>query len=145
MHCEDDGIALLKGNDIGTRRGRRRGGHHELATVELHAGLREKHGDLERKDMLTVEVLVQAIEVSLAVAKQKRRGTLLTGRVAAAKERGVGLGESLTESQDLVPSIRDRHERLVQGAAKLRERWRQRIRKVLVLAEPEAMPRHHDA
>jgi hypothetical protein len=80
---------------------------------------------------------VQAVVVSLDVAKKKRCRTLLTCRVAAAQEYGVRLGESRTIPRDLVPSIRDWHERFIQRAAKLPERRRKRIRKVLVFVQPK--------
>ena len=61
-------------------------GHDELATREIQAGLRKKDGNLQGKDVLAVEVLMQAIVVSLSVTEQERRRTYLPCRMAAPDE-----------------------------------------------------------
>jgi hypothetical protein len=56
-------------------------GQHELATGEVHAGLREERGDLDRECEIAVEILVEAVEVAGDVLQEQRRWTSLTSVV----------------------------------------------------------------
>ena len=62
-------------------------GQHELAACEVAARLGQQDRDLERKQMLAVDVLMQAIVVARAIAQQERRRPRLTRLVAAGAER----------------------------------------------------------
>ena len=65
MHGKDHGIAAAQGHHGGARlHARPLLGQDELAAREVEAGLREQDGGLQRKHMLAVEVLVQAVEVA---------------------------------------------------------------------------------
>ena len=59
---------------------------HELAPVEVDAGLGQHRQHLEREVDVAVEVLVQRVPVALAVAQDQRRRPLLA-RGAAAREQ----------------------------------------------------------
>ena len=75
---EDDGIALAQRHDRGARlHARALLGQHEFATAEVDPRLRQQHRHLQRKDMLSVQVLVQAVVVASAVLQQQRRGSAL--------------------------------------------------------------------
>lgn len=77
---EDDGIALAQRHDRGARlHARALLGQHELATAEVDARLRQQHRHLQRKDVLAVQVLVQAVVVTSAVLQLQRRGSALAG------------------------------------------------------------------
>ena len=64
-------------------------GHHELAAVEVAARCRQQQHHLQRKHLIAVQVLVQAVEVARAVLQQQRRRPRLPCRVAARDELGV--------------------------------------------------------
>src|SRR3978361_1465082 len=46
--------------------------HHELAAGEVRAGVGQQNSQLEREDMLAIEVLVQAVIVVHSILKKKR-------------------------------------------------------------------------
>ena len=69
-------------------------GQHELAAGEVSARLRQQDGELQREDMLAVEVLVEAVVVAGAVAEEERGRAGLAGGVAAGEEPGVVGGEA---------------------------------------------------
>src|SRR5690242_6256835 len=62
---------------------------HELAAAEVRRGLGEKKGKLQRKDVLAVQILVQAVVVAGAVLQEQRRGPCLARGGAARDEFGV--------------------------------------------------------
>src|SRR4030095_15369109 len=79
-HGEDDAVALLERHDLRARlHARPLLGQHELAPEEIASRRREQHGGLERKQMLAVHVLVQAVVVALGVAKDERGRLGLAG------------------------------------------------------------------
>ena len=47
-------------------------GEHKLPTRKILSRFREKDGDLDREDMLAIEILMQTIVVTLAVLQQQR-------------------------------------------------------------------------
>ena len=51
--------------------------HDEFAASEVLAGVRQQNSQLEREDMLAVEVLVQAVVIVDSILKQKRRRSAL--------------------------------------------------------------------
>src|ERR1700754_4757072 len=63
--------------------------HDELTTGEVRAGVGQQNGQLQREDMLTVEILVQAIIVADSILKEKRSRAYLTGIVATLDEFGM--------------------------------------------------------
>src|SRR5262245_25542990 len=60
--------------------------HHELAAREVLPGRGEECRELERKDVLPVEVLMEAVVVAGPVLEEERRRPRLAGRVAALDE-----------------------------------------------------------
>src|SRR5262245_59175387 len=61
-HGEDDTVALVERHDLGAGlHARPLLGQDEFAAGEVTARRREKHGGLQRKEVLAVDVLVQAV------------------------------------------------------------------------------------
>src|SRR5712692_9162962 len=63
--------------------------HDELTTCEVRVGVRQQNSQLEREDMLTIEVLMQAVVVVDSILKEQRRRPHLTGIVATLDEVGI--------------------------------------------------------
>ena len=110
---------------------------------EIRARVAEQDRHLQRKDVLPVEVLVQAVVVRLAVAQHQRRRPNLAGVVAAADELGVSRRKARRHAERFVPSVCHRSQPRIERLAQLRHRLRQRIGEVPVLATAVAMARHH--
>src|SRR5215472_10329962 len=71
MHGEGDRIALRERDHLGARlHARPLLDQHELAAFEIAARLRQENRDLQRKDVLAIEVLMQAIVVADLVLKK---------------------------------------------------------------------------
>jgi hypothetical protein len=84
MDCKGHGIALTKWHDFGAAlHARPLLGQHELAACEVLAGLRKEDCNLNRECEITVEVLMQTVEVTWDILQQKRRWTGLTAIVAS--------------------------------------------------------------
>src|ERR1700728_320763 len=73
VHSEQHRIALRERDDGGS------GLHprpllrqHELAALEVPAGLGQQRRDLQGKNVLAVKILMQAVVVARAVSKQQR-------------------------------------------------------------------------
>ena len=122
MDREDDGIALAQRHDLGARlHARALLGQHEFAAGEVPAGLGQQDRDLEREDVLAVEVLVQAVVVALAVLQEQRRRPRLPGRMAALEERRVLARIAHVDAHRLVPAVGDRRKpRIERGAQRRR-------------------------
>src|ERR1051325_8531481 len=58
-------------------------GDHELAADKILTGLRQQECDLQRKYMLAIEVLVQAVVVARHIFEQQRGRPRLPGCMAA--------------------------------------------------------------
>jgi hypothetical protein len=77
----------VQGYDRGARlHARALFGQDELAAVEVLAGFGQQHRDLQREDVLAIEILMQAVEVARPVPQQQRRRAGLAGAVAALEE-----------------------------------------------------------
>jgi hypothetical protein len=64
VHCEGHAVTTSERHHFGPRlHSRPPLGQHELAAGEVFFRLREQNRDLERKDVLAVQVLVQRVEV----------------------------------------------------------------------------------
>src|SRR5689334_16274410 len=80
---EHDGVALAERNHLGARlHARPLLGEHELAAVEILSRRRQQDRELQRKDVVAIEILVQAIVVAGAVLQQERGGPRLARGVA---------------------------------------------------------------
>ncbi len=145
-HRKDHAVTLAERRDLGARlHARPLLGQHEFAAGEILARLGEQDRDLQRKEMLAVHVLMQAIVVARTVAQEKRRRTFLT-RLMAAREEGFVVGRIADGNPHrLVPSVRDRREPRIEAPAKRDDLLWERIGEIFVLAPAEAMGRHHDA
>jgi hypothetical protein len=109
MHRKDHRLALGQRNDLGARlHARALLGEHELAAGKVGAGPRQQQRDLQRKDVLAVEILVQAVVVAFAVLQQERRRPRLPGLVAAREEGRVLFRIAHGDAHRLVPAVGDR-------------------------------------
>jgi hypothetical protein len=144
-HGEDDGLALPQGDHV---RARLLAGalldQDELAPLEVPAGLIEQDRHLQRKDVLPVEILVQAIVVPAPVAEHQRRRPGLACGVAAGQPVGQRRREAAVLAQPLGPAVRDGRQRRIELLAQRLDEPGQRIGEVLVLALAIAVPRHDD-
>src|SRR5215471_19979491 len=140
---EDDHLALLEMHDAPARLGARSLLHEEeLASREVLAGLAQEHGELEGKDDVAVEILVQAVVAVGLVAQEKRGGfTLPTPRAEREELREVGRMPH-TRPERRLPAIGHHGEWWIGVLAQLGHEGRERVGKVLVLADPEAEARH---
>ena len=117
-------------------------GQHELAAVEIRARLRQQDRDLQREDMLAVEILVQAVVVARAIAQQQRRRPRLAGRVAALEERGVVGGEARRPCPCARASDWRSARAADRGAVRRSSTRPAADRRNSVFAAPEAVPGH---
>src|SRR5438105_15174978 len=86
MHRKDYRLALRQRDDLGTRlHARPLLGHDKLSAGEIGARSREQNRDLQRKYVLAVEVLMEAIVVAGTILQEKRRGLCLS-RLAAERQ-----------------------------------------------------------
>ena len=120
-------------------------GQHEFTAVKIALRLGEQDRDLQRKKVLAVHVLMQAIVVAGAVAQQKRRRARLAGLTAAREERVVLGWIADRSAHRFIPPVRNRREPRIEAPAKRDNRLRQRIGEIFVLAPAKAMFRHHDS
>src|SRR6185369_16825394 len=115
---------------------------HELAPGKLVAGGAEQYRRLDRKDVLAVEVLVQAVVVAFPVFQDQRRRAALPGIVTALEPSVESLGKAWLQPQPLVPVVGYRRQLRVERLAQCSDRLRQRIAQVFVLSAAEIVPRH---
>ena len=86
-HGEDHPVALPQAHDLGARlHARALLGQHELAAGKVPPRRRQQDRDLQRKDDLAVDVLMQAIVVARAIAQQQRRRPRLPGGRQASRK-----------------------------------------------------------
>jgi hypothetical protein len=87
VYGEYDGVALLQRNNLGSAL---HAGpllcQHEFTTGEVLAGHREQDRDLQRKRQISIEVLVQAVEVARHILQQQRRGPRLPSFMTLLEE-----------------------------------------------------------
>src|SRR5437660_1447756 len=77
----------------------------EIATSETEAG--EQKGDLQRKDEIAIEILMQTIVIAESVLQEKRRRPHLSCCVAPLEIARMIRGIAYGVAHDLVPPIRD--------------------------------------
>src|ERR1700724_95897 len=84
---KDHGFALRERHDLRTRlHARPLLGEHEVSAGEVGIRPRQQKRDLQRKDVLAVEILMQAVVVALAVLQQKGCRPGLSGMVTAIEK-----------------------------------------------------------
>ena len=114
MHGEDDALALHERNDFRPRlHARPLLREHEFTPGEIVARTRQQEGDLQRKNVLAVEVLVQTIIVTGLVGEEKRRRFRLSGFMTAHEIGRVIVRKSHTRPHGIVPAVGDRGQRWV--------------------------------
>ena len=97
VDCEHHGIAPAQRHHLGPRlHAWPLLGQHEFTAGEIPLRLRQQNRELQRKDMLAVEILVQSVVVSGAVLQQERRGPRLPRLVAAREELGMRVDADTT-------------------------------------------------
>src|ERR1700677_1071414 len=86
IHSEHYAVALGERDDGGSGlHARPLLRQHELAALEVDAGLGQQRRDLQRKNVLAVEILMQAVVVAGAVSQQQRGRASLPRRMAAVE------------------------------------------------------------
>jgi len=84
---ENHGVPLTQRDDLHTLLASRcTFSHHELAAEKILTGLGQQDRDLQWKNMLAVEVLMQTVVVALSVLQHQWGRTRLPGVVTAAQE-----------------------------------------------------------
>src|SRR5438477_8202996 len=104
MNSKGDGVSLAQWHHL--RPGLHPGtlfGQHKLTAREVPFRLREEKRHLDRKDVLAIEVLMQAVVVPRAVLKKQRRRTHLSCLVAKPDEVGVSVRVASLDSQGVIP------------------------------------------
>ena len=145
MHGEHDRIAAHERHHLGARlHARALFGDDELAAREILAGLRQENGHLQREDVFSVEVLMQAIVVAGRIAQQQWRGAALTCAVTLREIVAVCGRILRVDAHRRVPAVRDIAQRRVERFAQRGDLRRQRVSEVLIFALPEPVTRHHD-
>ena len=94
--------------------------------------------------MFAVDVLMQRVEVALAVLQQKGGRPRLPRFMAAGDEVFVRLGVALRESHRGVPPVGDRRQLRVESRAQRGDLLGQRILEVLVFAASKPVSCHDD-
>src|SRR5687767_13470931 len=99
-------------------------GHDEFSASEVAPRLGQQDRELQRKDVLAVEILVKTVVVAGAVLQDERRRPALACGVAAPDKRRVLVRKPHIESHGLVPAIGDRRELQVDGRAQSADDFR---------------------
>src|SRR5262249_24809530 len=109
----------------------------QLPARKLGGWIAERNNDLKWEDNRTIDVVMEAVEVTLSIAKHKRRRPSLTLRVAECEViLQVGrIGRRYAKS--FHPAPRDRCKHSIERPAKLANNLRQRIGKIAVLTSSE--------
>src|SRR5919198_3697508 len=108
MHGEDGPFALHERNDFRPRlHARPLLREHEFTPGEIVARTRQQEGDLQWKDVLAINVLVQAIVVAGLIGEEKRRRLRLAGLMTACEIGGVILRKLRTRPHGIVPAVGD--------------------------------------
>src|SRR5687767_13297387 len=82
INRKDYRMALIKREHLGARLAARLLlGEHKLAPFKIPAGLAQKHRNLKGEENITVQILMQTIEITGPVLEQQRGRPLLAGAV----------------------------------------------------------------
>jgi hypothetical protein len=146
MHCESHSVALAERDHLGPRlHTRPLLGQHEFASGEIFLGLREQDRHLYWKNVFTVEILMQAVEVTHSIPKEQGRWSLLPRVMTLLYEVLVALRVANVDPHGGIPTIRDRRKPSIERGAKTLNKFGQRIVEVLVLSASESVPCHDNA
>src|SRR6516165_247807 len=142
-HREGDTLTLLQTHYLGPRlHPRALLDQNEFATGKIFARLRQEKRNLNGKDILSVDVLVQSIPVALNVVEQERRRSGLAGLMAAFQVFRMRIWIVHVDFHELIPTVGHQGQRRVQRLASLINDFRQRIRPVFVLSAAKAVASH---
>src|SRR5215475_2972447 len=145
MDREDDAVPLPERHHFNARLlARSLLREHEFTAREVVSWHRQEEGDLQREDMLAIEILMQAVVIALAIVQEERRWPGLAGAVTPLKKYRMLSRIAHVDAQSLVPAICDVGQRRIQRIAQAGDHCGQRIGKVLVLAASETVTRHHN-
>src|SRR5262249_12629316 len=140
MYGEDDAVSLTQAHDPrSSLHAQPLLGHHKLASLEVSFGFGEKDRQLQRKDVLSVKILMQTVVVSRLILQQQWSWLRLSSFVTALNEVGMLLGKTHINSQRRIPPVCDRYEMRISRGSQFRDQLRQRISEVFVLTASEAM------
>ena len=146
VHRERHRVALTKRNHLRPRlHTRPLLGEDEFAAGEISLRFRKQDCYLYREDVLPIKILMQAIEVALAVLEEQRRRPHLPRIVAPPNKLLVIFRVADLDPHGAVPAIRDRRKPPVERCAETLNQVGQWVAEVLVLAAPEAVPCHDHA
>ena len=113
------GVALAERNHLWPRlHTRPLLGEDELTAREISLRFRQQDCYLYREDVLPVNILVQAVEVTFAVLKEQWRGSCLSCIMASLQKLFVSVRISDFNFHSRVPAIRNRCERGKERRAK---------------------------
>src|SRR5215472_17250593 len=108
MHGEDHALALRERHDFGARlHARPLLREHEFAAGEILARPRQQKSDLQRKNVLAVEILMQAIVVAGTIREQQRRRLRLYGLVTTREKGRVIAWKPQADRHGFVPAVGD--------------------------------------
>ena len=108
--------------------------------LKLTPGALQQHGHLQRKHVLAVQILVQAVVVARAVLSSSGVGRVWPAAWHRARKASVLARIAPVLPQRRVPVVRDGGERRIERLAQRRDRAGQRTGEVLVFAAAEAVP-----
>ena len=102
-------VSLTKWNYLRTRlHTRPLFGEDKLTSQKVSRWLRQEKGNLYGEDVLSVQVLMQAVIISLTVLQKQGCRTKLSSLVAPLDEVGVLLGIPCFDTHGEIPTIGDR-------------------------------------
>jgi len=143
---EDDRLALAGGDDLGFRlHAGLLFNQEKFPALPIASGLTKQENHLQRESDLTVEILVQAVVAATFVVEDQRCRPDLARLVADIKECVVTRRKGwFGLAKGLGPLVGDRGEVRIGTGAKVGDNFRQRIGKVFVIANAEAVTLHDD-
>src|SRR5207344_1348424 len=99
--------------------------------------------DLQREDVLAVEILMQTVVIVRPVLEQQRSRPDLPGGMATGKKIGMFVGVPNVDAHCRIPPVGYRREPRVERRAQVGDDLGQWIREILVFAAPKSVPYHH--
>src|SRR5215475_10480198 len=146
MDREDDAVPLPERHHFNARLlARSLLREHEFTAREVVSWHRQEEGDLQREDMLAIEILMQAVVIALVIVQEEWRWPGLAGAVTPLKKYRMLIRIAHVDAQSLVPAICDASQRRIQRLAQVGDHCGKRIGEVFVLTAPEAVARHYNA
>src|SRR5437868_10066901 len=87
VHREDNAVSLAQRHHLRTRlHARPLLGHHELASMEVASWFREKNRQLQREDVLSIQILMKTVVISRSILQQQRSRFALPSLVTADRK-----------------------------------------------------------